>query len=509
MMRSQSRPKLQLGAWRRLNGARGAATLRLPAHHLVTHAVVVGMTGSGKTGLITVLVEEALSAGIPAVIVDVKGDLPNLLLAFPDCDPGHFVPWLGSAVGERGSSPSEEVLARAQALAAERQAALASWSIQRDTLEHFRDSTALRVITPGSSAGELLHVLSPLECRTNRWDTDPESARAALSAAVSLVLRLLGRDPDPAKSKEHVLLSLLAERRLLAGGQAALGALMEDVTTPPISEIGALPVNSFLKKSERLNLAAALNTLLASPTFASWRQGATLDIAEWLTPKAGRTPAVIVSVAHLDDEERALVLGVLLEEFLSWVRGLSGSHDLRALLVFDEVYGFLPPHPANPPTKRPLVALMKQARAFGVGVVVATQNPMDLDYRALSNAGLWCVGRLQTDADRARVIDGLAHTQNANEADAPELAATVQRLADRWFVVRNAHARSGPVLLQPRQTFSWLRGPMTRTELRQARRLHGAHAEPEAVAPQAPVNAAGAGSLPETRTSQGVGVDAE
>ena len=260
----------------------------------------------------------------------------------------------------------------------------------------------------------------PLSGARHAGTADPESARNALSAAVSLVLRLLGRDPDPAKSREHVLLSVLAERRLAAGQNADIGSLMQDLTNPPISQIGALAVNSFLKKRERCNLAASLNTLLASPTFCSWRKGASLDIAEWVAPRNGRTPAVIVSVAHLDEEERALVLGVLLEEILSWVRGLPGSERLKALIVFDEVYGFLPPHPANPPTKRPIVALMKQARAFGVGVIVATQNPMDLDYRALSNAGLWCIGRLQTDADRARVLDGIAgasQNKNGTEAD--------------------------------------------------------------------------------------------
>jgi len=211
--------------------------------------------------------------------------------------------------------------------------------------------------------------------------------------------------------------------------------------------------------------------LLASPTFASWRQGTTLDVGAWMAPCAdGRTPAVIVSVAHLDDEERALVLGVLLEEVLSWVRSLPGSQRLRALIVFDEVYGFLPPHPQNPPTKRPLVALMKQARAFGVGVVVATQNPMDLDYRALGNAGLWFLGRLQTDADRARVLDGLAGAGPGSDGDRtpPELAHTLQRLAPRWFVMRDAHSGQGSVLLQPRWAMSFLRGPMTRSEIQRA-----------------------------------------
>jgi DNA helicase HerA-like ATPase len=226
-----------------------------------------------------------------------------------------------------------------------------------------------------------------------------------------------------------------------------------------------------MKKSERRSLAAALNTLLASPSLASWRQGANLDVGEWMKPKSGRTPVVVVSVAHLDDQERALVLGVLLEEFLSWVRTLPGSQRLRALLVFDEVYGFLPPHPNNPPTKRPLVALMKQARGFGVGVVVATQNPMDLDYRALSNAGLWFLGRLQTDADRARVLDGLAAARGTEQNSADELATTLQRLAPRWFVVRNTHTTVPPLLMQPRYAMSLMRGPMTRVEIRAARGL--------------------------------------
>jgi hypothetical protein len=425
--------------------------------------VVVGMTGSGKTGLVTVLIEEALSAGIPVLVIDVKGDLPNLMLSFPDCLPDRLLPWLAPLASRAAE--------QATIIATQRQREFAHWAITPQRLLAFCENTEVRVITPGSSAGELLHVLSPLERPSERWKADPESARAALSAGVSLLLRLLGRDPDPAKSKEHVLLSVLAERRLAAGEHADLVALMQDVATPPIAEVGALPVNSFIRRADRANLAAGLNTLLASPTFASWRQGSSLDVAEWLKAKENRTPAVVVSVAHLDDEERALVLGVVLEEVLSWVRGLPGSQELKALVVFDEVYGFLPPHPANPPTKRPLVALMKQARAFGVGVVVATQNPMDLDYRALSNAGFWCIGRLQTDADRARVIDGLAGSQDANDRDVPDLARVVQRLADRWFVVRNSHARSGPILMKPRQTLTWLRGPMMRQELRLARSL--------------------------------------
>jgi hypothetical protein len=466
---------LYLGATRSLDGETGGK-LHVPVDDLATHGVVVGMTGSGKTGLVTVLIEEALRGGVPVLVFDIKGDLPNLLLAFPSFSPEPFGPWLeGYAAPNDARTPAEI----AKELAEQRRIGLESWGLQQADLKALHESVDFRVITPGSSAGEGLHILSGLERHSDRWKHDPESARAALGAAVSLVLRLLGRDSDPAKSREHVVLSVFAELRLLRGAPADLGALLEDLAEPPVDRIGALPIDDFLPRSERRALAAALNTLLASPTFASWREGVTLDIGAWLTPSNGRTPGVIVSTAHLDDEERALVLGVLLEELLSWVRTLPGSQRLRALIVFDEVYGFLPPHPANPPTKRPLVALLKQARAFGVGVLVATQNPMDLDYRALSNAGLWAIGRLQTDADRARVLEGLAgggsNPDDDDEGQAPtasELGSIVKRLAPRWFLLRSARSGEASALLQVRWALSWMRGPMTRTEIRKARALH-------------------------------------
>jgi len=456
-------PSLYLGAWKPIDGEGKGGNARMPARDLVTHSVIVGMTGSGKTGLLCVAVEEALQAGIPTLMIDVKGDLPNLLLSFPRFDPADLIPWIEPAATSE-DKPVEQVAAECNE---QRRQSLAAWSIGEPELERFVNGREIRIITPGSSAGELLHVLSSLERRSERWDSDPEAARDALSAAVSLVLRLLGRDPDPAKSREHVLLSVLAEQRLRRGESAELSLLLQDLNNPPIDKIGALGLDAFLPKRERKSLAAAVNTLLASPTFASWREGASLDVGAWLKPHNGKTPAVIVSVAHLDDEERALVLGVLLEEVLAWVRSLPGSSRLRALIVFDEVYGFLPPHPANPPTKRPIVALMKQARAFGVGVMVATQNPMDLDYRALGNAGLWCIGRLQTDADCARVLDGLSSAA-PNGHSSGELASVVKNLAQRWFLVRDVHAAKTTFLLQPRWAMSVLRGPMTRNEIKKA-----------------------------------------
>ncbi|MFO0613179.1 MAG: helicase HerA-like domain-containing protein [Polyangiaceae bacterium] len=457
---------LFLGATRSLDMG-PAARLVMPPHHLTTHGVILGMTGSGKTGLVTVLIEEALRSSVPVLVIDVKGDLPNLLLTFADFQPSSLRPWVELGPRDRGPSALD---ALASQLAEERRAGLAAWAITEREIADYTSRACVRVITPGADAGELLHVLSSLERRSDRWDVDAEGARAALSAAISLILRLLARDADPARSREHVLLSVLAERRLVARQSADIASLLPEILSPPVESIGALPIDEFLSKKARKELAAALNSLLASPTFASWRQGATLDVGEWMKPvdieARTKTPVTILSVAHLDDAERELVLGVVLEEVLTWVRGLPGSQQLKALVVFDEVFGFLPPHPANPSTKRPLVALMKQARAFGVGVVIATQNPMDLDYRALSNAGVWCLGRLQTDADRARVLDGLVG--NAGE-EAAQLGAVLKRLAPRWFLLRDVHSRAGTVFLQPRWAMTFLRGPMTRQEIRRAR----------------------------------------
>lgn len=457
---------LSLGRWTVFDPPGTPRPFEIPLHHLVTHAAIVGMTGSGKTGLVFVMVEEALRNGVPVLVIDLKGDLTNLLLSFPTGDPDAFVPWIDADAPQHEGRPPGAIAAE---LAGERDTGLSKAGIGSDHVAAYRASTRVRVLTPGSTAGEPIHLLSSLERRSPLWDTDLESARAALSSAISLVLRLVGRDPDPTRSRDHVLLAVLAERRLRAGETAHLAGLLDDLEAPPIAQVGALSVDGFLSRSNRRELAAALNAMLASPSVATWREGASMDVGAWLAPMDGRTPAVVVSVAHLDEDDRALVLGMVLDEVLAWVRGLSGTSTLRALVVFDEMYGFLPPHPANPPTKRPLVALLKQGRAYGVGVVVATQNPMDLDYRALSNAGLWFVGRLQTDADRARVVEGMANAMsNGAELGRAVLSSTIKKLAKRWFVLRNMHAKEGTILVQPRHAISWMRGPLTRVELRAA-----------------------------------------
>ncbi len=478
---------LHLGRFRPTSGKAEPAPLELPAHHFVTHAAVVGMTGSGKTGLVMVLVEEALRSGVPVLMIDIKGDLPNLLLTFPELAGKSFEPWVDAMAAEREGKTALDV---GEALAKRAKEGLAGWGLGEADLASFRAKIAPRLITPGTTAGEPLHVLSALEAPSSMWQEDEETARDALSASISLLLRLVDRDADPAKSRDHVMLSHLAERRLAAGQSAGLTQLLGDLIEPPIATVGAMAVDDFLSPKERKELAQQLNALVASPTFSAWQKGASLDVGAWLAHKNGKTPAVIVSVAHLDDQERTLVLGLIFDQILAWVRGLPGTSDLRALIVFDEVFGFLPPHPANPPTKRPILALLKQARAFGVGVVLATQNPMDIDYKALSNAGCWFVGRLQTDADRERVVDGLSTaTGGAGGQSQEALTAAIKALPPRTFYLRDVHNTPSSVLLETRWALSWLRGPMTRRELIQLSKQLGVTAPASTTTGAPPVTA--------------------
>jgi len=430
---------------------------------LITHAVCVGMTGSGKTGLCTALIEEAAIDGVPAIVIDPKGDLGNLLLTFPDLRPSDFEPWVDPEAARR-KGMSREALAEAEA--ARWRAGLIESGQSGERIRRLRDAAEFAIYTPGSSSGIPVSVLRSFAAPGEAIRSDAELMHERIATTVAGVLGLVGIDADPIRSRQHILLSTLLERVWREGRDTDLLSLIQQVQTPPVERIGALDVDSFFPQNERFELAMSLNGLVAAPRFAVWTEGAPLDLQQLLYTREGRPRIAVFSIAHLSDTERMFFVSLLLNETLAWTRSQSGTTSLRALVYMDEIFGYLPPT-ASPPSKLALLTMMKQARAFGVGVVLATQNPVDLDYKALSNAGTWFVGRLQTERDQLRVLDAIEGAAAAAGAplERAELEQTLAALQHRVFLMHDVHER-GPVLFESRWALSYLRGPMTRNELR-------------------------------------------
>ncbi|HET6418031.1 MAG TPA: DUF87 domain-containing protein, partial [Polyangiales bacterium] len=420
---------------------------------LTTHAVCVGMTGSGKTGLCLTLLEEAAIDGIPALCIDPKGDLGNLMLTFPELRPSDFEPWIDPAEAER---KGRSVAAQAEAVSALWREGLAEWGQDGARIARFRDSVEVGIYTPGSAAGRPLRVLESFD--PPGVDADPDWQRDQIMGSVSSLLALLGLEPDPVNSKEHILLSNLLLHAWSRGESLELGDLVRGISDPPFARIGVMDLETFYPASERQKLAMRINGVLASPGFSAWLEGEPLDIQRLLWTEEGKPRITILSIAHLSEPERMFFVSTLLNRVVSWVRSQSGTSSLRAILYMDEVFGFLPPV-AEPPSKTPLLTLLKQARAYGVGVVLATQNPVDLDYKALSNCGTWFLGRLQTERDVARVIDGLESASSAagNALDRGAIERLLAGLRSRVFLLHNAHEEAD-VLFHTRWAMSYLRG---------------------------------------------------
>jgi hypothetical protein len=444
---------------RQLDPSTGAPGERLsldPAD-LLTHGLVVGMTGSGKTGLAIVLIEELLRQGIPVLAIDPKGDLPNLMLLFDALDAASFEPWVDVEAARR---KGQDATAAAADAAAAWTKGLASWGLGPADVAALRASRDAVVFTPGSRAGVPLNVLQSLDAPAVRFEEAEEDLRDEIQSLVAGLLGLVKIDGDPLQSPAAVFLATLVERAWRAGKGLALEELVQAVADPPIQKIGALPIDTAFPPRERQALMMALNNLLAAPSFESWREGEPLDVERLLRAPDGRPRLSIVSTAHLADEERVFVTALLLDKVKTWMRRQGGTSGLRALVYMDEVFGYFPPHPANPPTKRPLLTLLKQARAQGVGVVLATQNPVDLDYKGLANMGTWMVGTLQTQQDRDRLAAGLQGAGLEPRTVDALLGATRKRV----FLLHDVH-RSGPCLLESRWAMSYLRGPLTRAEI--------------------------------------------
>ena len=432
------------------------------ARDLTTHAVCVGMTGSGKTGLCITLLEEAALDGIPSIIIDPKGDMTNLLLTFPELRPADFEPWINVDDARRkGQSIAEYAQQTAQTWSD----GLGQWDQDGDRIRRLREAAEFTIYTPGSESGVPLSVLQSFDAPDLSWDDDAESLREAISSTVSALLGLIGIEADPVQSREHILLSNLLERAWRNGEDVDLGRLIVDVQNPPIERLGVFELETFYPSRDRMSLAMQLNALVAAPSFAAWREGDPLDVGRLLWTSSGKPRVSICYIAHLSDAERMFFVTLLLEQVVSWMRKQPGTTSLRALLYFDEVFGYFPPT-ANPPSKTPLLTLFKQARAFGLGVVLATQNPMDLDYKGLSNAGTWFVGKLQTDRDKARLLDGMEGvvSQSGTLLDRRYMDRMISSLGSRVFVLHNVHG-DGPQLYRTRWAMSYLRGPMTRTQV--------------------------------------------
>ena len=425
---------------------------------LTTHAVCVGMTGSGKTGLCLALLEEAGIDGIPAICIDPKGDLGNLLLTFPHLQAAEFLSWIDPGEAQRKGLSVEQYAAQT---AENWKNGLAQWGQTPERTAKFRDAVDLAIYTPGSEAGLPLSVVRSFAAPPTELLQDTAALRERIATVVSGLLALLNRDANPINSRDHVLLSTIFEDAWRRQTGLDMASLIAAVQKPAFDKVGAFDLETFYPAKERLQFAMAINNLLASPGFAAWLSGEPLDIQRLLFTAEGKPRISIISIAHLSDQERMFIVTLLLNEVIAWMRGQSGTSSLRALLYMDEIFGYFPPT-ANPPSKQPMLTLLKQGRAFGLGCVLATQNPVDLDYKGLANAGTWMIGRLQTERDKLRVLEGLESAVPGSDRAA--LDKMISGLTPRVFLMRNVHD-DAPVLFQSRWALSYLRGPLTGVEI--------------------------------------------
>lgn len=446
------------------------------ARDLTTHAVVVGMTGSGKTGLCVDLMEEAALDRVPAILIDPKGDITNLLLQFPELRPEDFQAWINEDDARRKGKSVEEF---AQTTAETWRNGLADWGITSERIRDLQATVNYTIFTPGSDAGVSVNILGSLAAPKLDFEGNAEVIRERISGTVAALLGLVDDDADPVRSREAILLSNIFEFYWKQGKDLDLAQLILAIQTPPVRQLGVFDVDTFYPQKERFGLAMAFNNLIASPTFQSWLQGEALDVDQLFYTAEGKPRHSIFYIAHLSDSERMFFVTLLLENVLTWMRRQSGTTSLRAMLYIDEIFGYFPPT-AQPPSKRPLLTLLKQARAFGLGIVLVTQNPVDLDYKGLTNAGTWFIGKLQAERDKARVVEGLegaiAASGTSNQVDYGQL---ISQLSTRVFLMHNINLDK-PVVFQTRWAMSYLRGPLTRPQVQTLMK----NRKPAPVAPQ-------------------------
>ena len=450
---------------------------------LLTHAVCVGMTGSGKTGLCIGLLEEAAIDGIPAIIIDPKGDLSNLLLTFPNLSTEEFLPWINEEDAQKKGLSNNDFAAQQADLWKK---GLGDWGQDGERIKRLRDAADFRIYTPGSNAGFPVSILTSFVAPPQQVRDDTELLSERINTTATSLLGLLGIEADPIRSREHILLANILNQEWSAGRDVDLAGLIQKIQSPPLTKVGVMDLESFFPAKDRFELAMTLNNLLASPGFASWLEGESLDIQRILHSDSGKPRLAVFSIAHLGDAERMFFVSLLLNQVLGWMRTQSGTTSLRAILYMDEIFGYFPPV-ANPPSKLPLLTLLKQARAFGLGVVLVTQNPVDLDYKGLSNTGTWFIGRLQTERDKARVLEGLEGVAagTGQKFDRQQMEQLLAGLSNRIFLLNNTHD-DGPEVFETRWAMSYLRGPLTRVQIKKL--MDNVKGESTVAEPATPVN---------------------
>ena len=430
---------------------------------LLTHAVCVGMTGSGKTGLCIALLEEAAIDGIPAIIIDPKGDLTNLLLTFPELKPEDFAPWVNEEDAQKKNLSTADYAAQQAEFWKK---GLADWGQDGARIKRLRDAADFRIYTPGSNSGIPVSILKSFAAPPEAIREDGELMAERVNTTVTSLLGLLEIEADPIKSREHILISTILNASWMNGQDLDIAGLIQQIESPPMTKIGVKDIEAFFPFKDRQELAMSLNNLLAAPGFSSWMEGEPLDIQQILHTAEGKPRLSIFSIAHLNDAQRMFFVSLLLNQTLGWMRTQSGTTSLRAVLYMDEIFGYFPPT-ANPPSKVPLLTLLKQGRAFGLGVLLVTQNPVDLDYKGLQNAGTWFIGRLQTERDKARMLEGLEGIAGGSgiRFDRNQMEETLAGLGNRIFLLNNVH-EDGAEIFETRWDMSYLRGPLTRTQIK-------------------------------------------
>lgn len=426
---------------------------------MTTHGVIIGMTGSGKTGLGVALIEEAIMDNVPSIIIDPKGDMGNLLLTFPECRPEDFAPWIDPAEAARKEMSVEAYAAKT---AQSWKDGLASWQQGLDRIATLRERSEMTVYTPGSGAGVAVSVLSSFEAPGADVMADIDTLNSLVNSTTTSLLALVNVSGDPLQSREHILVSSLLLHFWRQGQDLSMEVLIGNIVNPPFEKVGVFALDAFYPQPQRMSLAMSLNNILASPTFSAWTQGEPLDIQRMLYTEQGLPRTAIFCIAHLSDTERMFFVTMLLNKFIGWMRRQQGTSSLKALLYMDEIFGYFPPT-ANPPSKKPMLLLLKQARAFGIGIVLSTQNPVDLDYKGLSNIGTWFVGRLQTRQDQEKVIEGIVGASDG-KLDVPKVKTLLSDMKGRQFLLNSAHLDE-PLLFETRWVMSYLKGPMTKADI--------------------------------------------